>query len=187
MRPIGFSTGALAYADFRKGIDILLHEQVVVIELSALRQKELAPLVHSLEALDLSLFRYVSVHAPSQIENGTEAEVVELLLDVAKRGWPIIVHPDVINDFHLWSKLGRLLFVENMDKRKNTGRTASELADIFVRLPEASLCFDLGHVRQVDPTMSEAVLILERFGNRLGQLHVSEVNARSTHDPLSEA
>jgi hypothetical protein len=185
MRPIGFSTGALAYADFKQGIRILIENGVPVVELSALRQSELAPLVTSLDALDLSFFSYISFHAPSQIEQGTEAEVVSLLSRVTQRGWPIIVHPNVIRDFSIWAGFRELLFIENMDKRKAVGRTASELSTFFDRLPDASLCLDLGHARQVDPTMSEAVLILERFGNRLKQLHVSDVNARSTHDPLT--
>jgi hypothetical protein len=54
-------------------------------------------------------------------------------------------------------------------------------------LPEASFCFDIGHARQVDPTMSEAALILRRFGSRLKQLHVSEVNTKSSHDRLTVA
>ena len=76
MRPIGFSTGALTYGDFRAGVSILLENGVSVIELSALRQKELAPLVSALDSLDLSFFRYISFHAPSQLEQGTEKEVV---------------------------------------------------------------------------------------------------------------
>src|SRR5207244_3626904 len=48
-----------------------------------------------------------------------------------------------------------------------------------------SLCFDLGHARQVDPTMTEATLILKRFRNRIRQLHVSEVDSESRHDRLS--
>jgi hypothetical protein len=187
MRPIGFSTGALAYADFRQGIDILLDKKVKVIELSALRQRELVPLLNALGTLDLSFFTYVSVHAPSQLEEGTESQVAALLREVTRRGWPIIVHPDVVKNFELWEEFQELLFIENMDKRKPGGRTASELAVFFEQLPKASLCLDLGHARQVDPTMSEAALILETFGSRIGQLHVSEVNARSTHDPLSSA
>jgi hypothetical protein len=185
MRPIGFSTGALAYADFRTGVNILLENRVSVIELSALRQNELAPLIGALDSLDLSFFKYISFHAPSQLEQGTEKEVVTLLLEVVRRRWPVIVHPDVMEDFDLWGSLDELLFVENMDKRKSVGRTASELAVVFERLPKAFLCLDLGHARQVDPTMSEAALILERFGSRLGQLHISDVNSRSTHDPLT--
>jgi len=35
--------------------------------------------------------------------------------------------------------------------------------------------------------MTEAYLILREFGARLRQVHVSEVNTRSKHDPLSYA
>jgi len=185
MRPIGFSTGALAYDNFRKGVNILRENNISVVELSALRQRELEPLVSALNTLNLSRFSYISFHAPSQLEQGTEPNVVALLSEVTQRGWPIIVHPDVIRDFRLWENFHELLLIENMDKRKAVGRTASELAFFFKRLPEASLCLDLGHARQVDPTMSDATLILERFGNRLRQVHISSVNSSSTHDPLT--
>jgi hypothetical protein len=39
--------------------------------------------------------------------------------------------------------------------------------------------------QQVDPTMAEAVLILEEFRGKLRQLHVSQVNSQSKHDPVS--
>jgi len=185
MRPIGFSTGAIALSDFRLGMSVLRQKGVAIVELSALRQFELAPLASALEDLDISDFTYVSVHAPSQLEPEMEKEAISLLEKAAERSLPIIIHPDAITDFGLWTSFGNLLLVENMDKRKPLGRTAFELAGIFDKLPDALLCFDLGHVRQVDPTMSEAALILQLFGDRMRQLHVSEVNTRSTHDPLT--
>jgi hypothetical protein len=72
-----------------------------------------------------------------------------------------------------------------MDKRKPVGQTAQDLIPFFELLPQASLCFDIGHARQVDPTMSEAAVILRRFQGRIRQLHVSEVNTQSKHDALS--
>jgi DNA-directed RNA polymerase sigma subunit (sigma70/sigma32) len=72
-----------------------------------------------------------------------------------------------------------------MDKRKPIGQTANDLAEIFEDLPNASFCFDIGHARQVDPTMSEASSILQRFSSRIRQIHVSEVNTQSKHDSLS--
>src|SRR5258707_7181853 len=106
---------------------------------------------------------------------------------VASSACRIVIHADAIRNFVLWNSCGPLLLIENMDKRNICGRTERELSDIFARLPEAGLCFDIGHCRQVDPTMNEAYLILRAFGDRLRQLHVSEVNSRSTHDPLSSA
>ncbi|MDX1981230.1 MAG: hypothetical protein SFV51_13245 [Bryobacteraceae bacterium] len=57
--------------------------------------------------------------------------------------------------FALWRRFGSLLCVENMDKRKAIGRTARELNLILQQLPEASFCFDIGHLRQAGPTMTE--------------------------------
>jgi hypothetical protein len=185
MRPIGFSTGALAYADFRRGLAMVSHKNLKVIELSALRQHELLPLLVALPALDLSSFAYVSIHAPSQVEPAWEATLCNRLHDEAIRGCPIVIHPDAIGDFGLWRELGSIVCIENMDKRKPIGRTAEELAVVFDQLPDASLCFDIGHARQVDLTMTEAYLILREFGSKLTQVHVSEVNTRSRHDPLS--
>lgn len=157
------------------------------VELSALRQEELLPLLDGLETLDLMGFDYVSLHAPSRFERAWETVAWERLRKECRRNWPIVVHPDALYDLSIWREVGALLCVENMDKRKPIGRTARELGRIFEQLPQASLCFDIGHARQCDPTMTEAYLILREFGPRLCQVHVSEVNTRSKHDLLSYA
>jgi hypothetical protein len=157
------------------------------VELSALRQPELFPLLDSLGSLDLAGFEYISIHAPSQFDPEWEAVAWDRLREECWRNWPIVVHPDVLLDFSLWRELGAALCIENMDKRKPTGRTVRELGWVFEQLPEASFCFDIGHARQCDPTMTEAYLILREFGSKLRQVHVSEVNTRSKHDPLSYA
>src|SRR5579884_366303 len=176
MRPIGFSTGALAYADFRRALQMMAGHGCDCIELSALREPELGPLTDALDRLDLTNFDYVSLHAPSQVIDMSEQSLVARLQIVAARQWPIILHPDVIRDFGPWRELGGLLCIENMDKRKPIGRTVLELNRVFDELPQASFCFDIGHARQVDPTMSQAAEILHAFKCRLRQLHVSEVN-----------
>jgi len=187
MRRFGFSTGALAKGDFGKALEMLRGKNAAVIELSALREEELPALLDRLNDLELSQFQYVSLHAPSSIRSGSELKIALQLRVAVHRGWPIIVHPDIICDFGIWRDFGAQLCVENMDARKPTGRSANELTRIFAALPAASFCCDLGHARQVDPTMAEATEILKRFGSRLKQLHMSEVNAKSTHDRLSLA
>ncbi|HYZ83199.1 MAG TPA: hypothetical protein VE621_02285, partial [Bryobacteraceae bacterium] len=187
MRPIGFSTGALAYADFRRGLAMCRANNCPVVELSALRQSELIPLLDALDDLDLQAFTYISIHAPSQFAPEWEPALWSSLHKELRRDWPIVVHPDALHDLSLWREFGALLCVENMDKRKPIGRTAQELDRIFTQLPAASLCFDIGHARQCDPTMTEAYLILKDFGSKLQQVHISEVNTASKHDPLSYA
>lgn len=185
MRRIGFSTGALARGDVRLALEMLRNKSVQIIEISALRQYELRPIVEMLDVLELDKFEYKSFHAPSLMEADFEPTALKLLARVVSRGWPIIVHPDAMHNISEWSHFGDLLYVENMDKRKQIGQTADDLASIFADLPNAGLCLDLGHARQVDPTMSEAAEILNRFQDRLKQLHVSEVNSQSQHDPLT--
>jgi hypothetical protein len=72
-----------------------------------------------------------------------------------------------IHDFDPWREFGTAIRIENRDKRKPIGRTAAELQKIFEELPEATFCFDVGHARQFDPTMTAACMILPDFGKKL--------------------
>ena len=59
MRQIGFSTGALARGDFRYALDILADQGIHAVELSALRESELDPLLRQAgraEVFDLHLY-----------------------------------------------------------------------------------------------------------------------------------
>jgi hypothetical protein len=185
MRSVGFSTGALALDDFRGALNSLKDKGTDAVELSALRERELIPLIEALPSLDLRGFRHISVHVPSSMSPGFETVAAAKLREVADRGWLIVIHPDVINRYDQWTGFRDRLCVENMDKRKPVGQTAAQLQRIFERLPSASFCMDLGHARQVDPTMTEAFLILRRFRSRLKQLHISEVNSDSRHGEIT--
>jgi sugar phosphate isomerase/epimerase len=176
MGTIGFSTGALS---------MLRRAGVKAVELSALRAGELSALRAAMAGLDLTGFEYRSVHAPSRFDD--EAGVVESLRTFADLGMNIIVHPDAIKDVSLWRSLNGFVCIENMDSRKSTGRTAEELEGVFAELPEARLCFDIGHARQVDPTMVEAFRILARFGDRLAEVHMSEVDSFCEHHAMTLA
>ena len=183
-RPIGFSSGALAKGDFARGVQLQLDEpQTTAVEVSALRESELRPLVAAASSLDLRRFAYVSFHAPSRLAGLSEPETVELLASLPGPA-PIVVHPDIIETPGVWQILGSRLCLENMDIRKRTGRTTDELLRIFEILPEAGFCFDIGHARQIDPTMGVAIEMLTRFRARLRQLHVSEVGTFGEHRPI---
>jgi hypothetical protein len=56
MRHIGFSTGALALSDFGTALKILSTLPLDTVELSALREKELFPLLDSFDGLELARF-----------------------------------------------------------------------------------------------------------------------------------
>jgi hypothetical protein len=66
--------------------------RVRAVELSALRQDELIPLVEQLDDLDLRVFEYKAFHAPSLMDREFESVAISALEQVALREWPIIVH-----------------------------------------------------------------------------------------------
>jgi hypothetical protein len=184
MKPIGFSTGALAKGDFTKGLELQRSfSRIDAVELSALRDHELPKLVAAIPNLDLGDFEHISFHAPSKLQTLDERTVFELLLGLPE-SWPVIVHPELLQTPSLWLELGERLCLENMDNRKTTGRTLTELRALFEAFPEATFCLDLGHARQIDPTMVSAMLMLQEFGDRLVELHISEVGPRGEHLPL---
>jgi hypothetical protein len=184
MRPIGFSTGALAKGDFARGLDVQrTSNRITAVELSALRDHELPGLMNALPSLELGTFSYVSFHAPSKLQMLGEEHVFDLLLQVPQ-SWSIVAHPEILRTSSLWRRLGTRLCLENMDDRKTTGRTAGELRELFEKFPEAGFCLDLGHARQIDPTMASALGMLREFGGRLRQVHVSEVGQRGEHLPI---
>ncbi len=186
-RIIGFSTGAIAKGDFRRALAALRRASVKAVELSALREDELPELSRSLPRLDLEGFEYVSVHAPSKFSRLTQQDVIDLLGIAAAHAFPIVVHPDTIESPQPWKPFAHLLTIENMDKRKPIGRTSAELQALFEQLPEARLCFDVAHARQIDPTMVESTQILRDFKDRICEVHASGLTARSTHGPISTA
>ncbi|MBL8174718.1 MAG: hypothetical protein JNK48_08610 [Bryobacterales bacterium] len=185
MRIIGFSTGALAKGDWRAGVQLARTAHLPALELSALRFQELEPLIAGLAEIEWQTWKYVSLHVPSRFDVADERRVLRLLQSAEKWRIPFIVHPDVVYTPALWRSFGNMLLIENMDKRKPQGRTVGELRAIFDALPEARFCFDIGHARQVDPSMTEASLLLRAYGGRLAEVHVSEVNTASRHDPIS--
>lgn len=187
MDGIGFSTGSVAKSDVAGALRLLWPHDCGAVELSALRTHELEPLVRAIPHLQLGHYAHVSVHAPSAFPAREEAAIAAALLPLARRGWLVVLHPDAIRNFRLWAAFGSRLAIENMDRRKPVGRTVRELLPVFERLPQASFCLDVAHAWQCDPSLSEAASLLGRFGERLAEVHVSELDTASRHVRLTPA
>ena len=184
-KKIGFSTGALEKGNYRQALRWLRNHQVHNVELSALRIEELQPLVEAIESLPIETFSYISFHAPSAFPAEAETHVTDLLHHVFKQGWNIIVHPDVIRQPVLWRPFGRKLLLENMDRRKNVARTADELTIWFHELPEARLCLDVAHARQLDTTLGVLTEIIVKFLSKIAEIHISELDSNCAHQLMS--
>lgn len=148
------------------------------IELTAVRGR-LAPFVeylaHSGSSLDA--FDRVSIHAPVATNEGP-AEVVETL---ARYPFDIVLHPDVYASEPACAELGARALIENMDAAKSFGRSVDDLQGVFTGLPAAGFCLDVAHVWTNDPTLRLGHELLDAFGGRLRQLHVSGIEPDGTH------
>jgi hypothetical protein len=175
----------LEKGDYHTALNWLNDTDTDAVEISALRFDELEPTVRELDDMKLDRFRYVSFHAPSSFRPDQEEEVLDWLKPVFDRGWNIVVHPDVIFRPARWQFLGRQLLIENMDRRKRIGRTVSELGWFFDRLPEARFCLDVAHARQIDTTLTLLFHLFEDFRDRIAEIHISELDSRCRHIPMS--
>jgi hypothetical protein len=186
--PIGMSTGV--FGDTRGKWPELIAQAAAnspyAIELSALSGPELPGLLAYLGSDPALPFRYLSVHAPTKEIVPSESLVVEMLARVPLRVRTIVTHPDVLEDLSGYRSLGTRLVLENMDMRKETGRTADEMEAFFTELPKAGFCLDVAHVAEVDPSMELAHELLDRFRSRLRQVHLSSLD-EGAHVPLTEA
>jgi hypothetical protein len=158
------------------------------VELSALSGPELEPLLEYLDRLAQPLpFIYVSVHGPAKHLVVSELELVEQLSRLPTQVQSVVLHPDVLKDVDALRSLGPLVVLENMDHRSTTARTVSELVKFFDALPEAGFCLDVAHITAIDPTMRLAHELLDAFGGRLREVHISSFERDpARHVPLTD-
>jgi sugar phosphate isomerase/epimerase len=184
---IGCSTG---YMEENRGNWPALVEEAaatssLAAELTALSEDELPELIAYLDKAPRLPFHYVSVHAPSKERKTDDAGLVEMLLKLPSWVDAIVIHPDIISDIGPYERLGRVLVVENMDSRKESGRTAAELAPIFDALPQAGFCFDVAHAHDIDATLGIGSELLDRFAGRLRHVHLSSLDEDKHHASLT--
>jgi hypothetical protein len=187
---LGVSTGAdeTTRDDWRAAIAGAMSLNVGAVELCALGGSRLSDLVAYLASQPnvLDSFEYVSAHAPAKEAVGCWPEVVADLKRLPEKIETIVVHPDTVDEgaVSLLRPLTRRVCFENMDCSKLDGRFPAELAPVFDALPEAGFCLDVAHVVTNDPSVALAFELLDAFGERLRQLHVSGIEADGTHREL---
>ena len=185
---VGASTGYMSSqrGDWDALTRTAAEESLGAVELSALSEPELPGLIEWLDAGPSLPFRWVAAHAPTKARAMSEVALVAMLARLSPHVEAIVMHPDTMSEATLYRPLGSKLVVENMDTRKPIGQRADQLRRIFDDLPEARLCFDVAHASSVDSSMREGERILEYFGTRLSHVHVSSLDERCHHVPLTE-
>lgn len=175
--PLGISTGVFARdrGNWPELVKAASSASVYVTELSALSEPELDGLERFLATSPRLPFRYVSVHAPAKKSSLSKDRLVQRLGKLPRWVRSVIAHPDRLRGLEQYRALGSRLVLENMDDRKADGRTADEMERFFRELPEAGFCLDVAHVYSLDPRMDLAHELLDRFGDRLRQVHLSSL------------
>jgi hypothetical protein len=185
---LGIATGAydVERDDWDAAVARATAEGWRLVELTAIywdRLEKLAPFLER-KAQELETFERVSLHAPLTGPEANAARVVDRL--AAMRWQPeTVFHPDHYRDERSLDRLGSRVVFENMDVQKAFGRNADDLATVFATFPEAGFCLDVAHVWTNDPTLALGHDLLDAFGGRLRQLHVSGIEPDGTHRPTT--
>lgn len=182
----GISTGAYdpERDDWHAAVARARRDGFACIELCAI----LPPLVETLAGYlaheRLEGFSRVSLHAPVGIASTSAGvrDVLRLPLD-----GDVILHPDLYGRDDAAAALGVRAVFENMDVAKSFGRTPGDLRTVFDRFPGAGFCLDVAHVWTNDPSLALGHDLLDAFGDRLRQLHVSGIEPDGTHRETTAA
>lgn len=186
----GFGIATGAYVDERDdwvaAVGRARGEGWSLLELTALhveRLRALAVLLGGTPSL-LAGFARVSLHAPAR-EYADAPELVEETL----RAMPhdVVLHPDVYREQGWVRELASRVVFENMDCAKDFGRDVADLAEVFGTFPDAGFCLDVAHVWTNDASLALGHALLDRFDDRLRQLHVSGIEPDGTHRPTTPA
>jgi len=185
---VGVSTGYMddARMDWQELIRRAHSALAEAIEISALSGSELPSLMQWAAHVDPPSFGSLAVHGPTKGIDMEPSELARCLGGLP--GWvtSIVLHPDTLERPQAFRSLGKRLVLENMDFRKLSGRSPTDLAKLFDVLPEAGFCLDVAHARSLDPSMGLAHELLDRFGERLRQIHMSALDEHGHHIPITE-
>jgi sugar phosphate isomerase/epimerase len=183
----GISTGA--YEEERDtwsaAVDRAQREGWQCLELCAI----LPPLLSTLAPYltqpghNLDSFERVSIHAPVGIDSADV--IVQAIIRLPHDG-DVILHPDLYSTADTVFALGDRAVFENMDVAKSFGRTVEDLTTVFERFPDAGLCLDVAHVWTNDRSLTLGHELLDAFGDRLRQVHVSGIEPDGTHRKTTE-
>jgi sugar phosphate isomerase/epimerase len=182
----GISTGSYESEreDWAAAVERARREGFACLELCAIFPLLVETLAAYLARHDLAGFARVSLHAPVGIDSADEAvaTIRRLPLD-----GDVILHPDLYGRDDAAARLGSRATFENMDVAKSFGRTVEDLRAVFARFPEAGFCLDVAHVWTNDRSLALGHELLDAFGDRLRQLHVSGIEPDGTHRETTAA
>ncbi len=192
MLTIGFSTGDLheIYSKRREQEFSLEYINILrsvgfanAIELHCSDEASLNHLLN--HEFDFSRFIFVSLHAPD-IKYDEKAIKKMLSLSRKYKIANFVFHADKSLNWNLLSKSDLPISIENMDDRKEFGKTVKEVGSILEKY-NFDLTLDLQHCFVNDPSMRLATEFQKEFEDRITEYHISGYDKVRNHSPLFKA
>jgi hypothetical protein len=187
---VGIATGAYERErdDWHAAVSRAVHEGWRFVELTAIRWSRLETLVEFLarNGEQLEGFVRVSVHAPLPGTEASASRVVDRLAGLSE-SLDVVFHPDAFREETSLARLGRRTVFENMDVQKPFGKDVADIQIVLDAFPAARFCLDVAHVWTNDPGLALGHALLDRFGERLCQVHLSGIEPDGTHRPTTKA
>lgn len=185
---VGFSTGALyKYCNVAEAIKIFKENGVSVLELAGFFG------VDAIRATDettfarlLQDFEYISLHAP-KIEYGANKETKEFFdgvnkINALRKLDLVVIHPDCVKDFSVFTDLGFPVAFENIDNQKSSFQYPEEFKDLILNNDKFNMVLDVNHMYTNDQTMKIGESFHRDFNGRISEYHLS--GFEELHEPL---
>lgn len=197
---IGFTTGRLTDKNsLIEKMELFADLGCQAIEFSLLDYSRFGLIKpHAKHAL-VGSFTHRSIHAP--VKSGDEPvtyrdnEATHALLRElewlceAIQASVVVVHPDRVEDWGVFSKYTLPICLENMDARKKTARTVADMGQ-FLGDKDYGMVLDVNHCFTNDPTMQLAHDLRRSFGPRIRETHLSGFikpeETANRHAPICE-
>jgi hypothetical protein len=188
---LGFTTGPLGGISIKEKIRTYkdLGCRAIELGLVAAKEQERWDEINKLESEDLAAFEHVFLHAPGkEFIYGRNEDTKRTLENIQKLYEKFhfahaVIHPDRVEDWEVFKEYGFPIAVENMDHRKEMGRTIEDLRGIFSKV-DVSMVLDVNHCYANDSTLELAKDMYVAFRERISEIHLS--GFRELHDPLHE-
>jgi hypothetical protein len=186
---LGFNVGRPGSLSLRERINIYKELGCKAVEISCIDAEDERRWagINELTSEDLALFDYISLHAPALNFMYANNDATMRVLGTIQNWYErlhfkyAIIHPDRVADWGVFKGYSFPIATENMDSRKEIGRTVESLSDIFAKI-NIPLVLDMNHCYVNDTSMNLAAEMYSAFKDRIVQIHVS--GFRELHDPL---
>lgn len=189
-RPLGFSTGCL-YRFFdtysEEAIYWLGQQGLETIEVMCARIDQLDRLPAMVEKV--KKFAVKSIHLPLKIQYANTPEIKDVLRRLedfyhAIGASLVVVHPESIDDWSIFDDLSMNLAIENLDNRTPRWFGFEQFEKFLDERPDWSMVLDLNHCFTYPDSAELAKRYIDRFGDRIAEVHLSGCGPDMYHVPL---